>query len=549
MCGVFGPAGIMKLSYISGLVAIITLALIGLIAVQYFWIHNSYDIKKEQFEQSVYASLNRVSEDISDYEVLVAMREEDMPFPFRGGTVRRTNKADLDTIINRSRDHASLLLSPSEKYDYWRNARRDMDRRRTPVPMFPDADRDSGFTQTFSFERQVDMSIEMNAQGVVRAQTRSVETQTAGESSLRQRVDRVMRRLERAESPIDERIDKESFEYILHGEMQKADIDIPFEYAVLDASKTPAYHSEGYDEQSGHQQYLGVLFPMDIATEPYVLTMYFPSQQSFIFQSIGVMASTSIVLVVAIMIVFVLVTMVIIRQKKLADLRTDFVNNVTHELKTPIATISLASQMLGDPGIPSELKNYDHLSSVISHETKRLSTHVEKVLQMAIFERGTVRLNLKQLELNPLAEKVADTVLLQVRNKGGRLTTHFDASPDLISADEIHFTNVLFNLCDNAVKYSTNGPPDITLRTYNRPQEVVMEVSDKGIGIAKSDQKRIFDQFYRVQMGNVHNVKGFGLGLTYVKKVVEAHHGHLEVESELGSGTTFRIRMPQSVGV
>lgn len=537
----------MKLSYISGLVAVITLALIGLMVVQYCWIRNSYNEKKEQFEQSVYAAINRVGEDVSDYEILMAMREEDMPFPFRSNVTPRSSKADLDTIISRSSEVA--MLSPSQKYDYWRNARRDMDMQRPPVAMFPGASRDTT-RRTYTYERQVDMSIATGADGIVRAQVRDVERTSDPEASAsqrRSRIDRVMRRLERVNASIEDRIDKESLEYIIQGELQKSDIGTPFEYAVLDPSKAPVYHSEKFDENSQHQQYFGTLFPMDVAMEPYVLMMYFTDQQSFIFRSIGVMASTSIVLVIAIMIVFVLVVMVIIRQQKLAKMRTDFVNNVTHELKTPIATISLASQMLGDTAIPNNLKNYDHLSSVISHETKRLSTHVEKVLQMAIFERGTAKFNFKELEMNALMEKVADTIILQIRNLGGSLQTDLKAKPDIISADEIHFTNVMFNLCDNAVKYSTNGPPQITLRTYNENKNVVIEVSDKGIGIAKSDQKRIFEQFYRVQSGNVHNVKGFGLGLTYVKKVVDAHHGRMEVESELGSGTTFRVRVPQSI--
>lgn len=542
----------MRPSFISGLVAVSTLALIGLVVVQYFWIGSSYDIKKEQFEQSVYGCLNRVYEDISDYEILMELREEDMPFPFRGGVTRKATKAELDTIIDaRSKSYDQMvLLSPSEKYDYLMNARRDVERRRLPVPMFPEDFRDSARRS-----RQVQQRIDFSASYSSKMESMSVQvrelttiTDVESEEERRSRVDRVMRRLERANQSIDDRIDQETLAYILRGELQKADVDIPFEYAVLDASKKPVYRSSSYDENTPHQQFLGVLFPMDVATEPYVLNLYFPSQQSFIYRSIGLMATTSGLLIVVVMISFAITIMVIIRQKKWADMRTDFVNNITHELKTPIATISLASQMLGDTAIPKELKNYDRLSSVISHETKRLSTQVEKVLQMAIFERGTAKLNLKQIDLNELVEKVADTISLQVKNKGGQLLTHLDAISALVLADEIHFTNVVFNLCDNAIKYS-NGSPDITLATFNEANFVVLRVKDKGIGIAKSDQKRIFEQFYRVQIGNVHNVKGFGLGLAYVKKVVDAHHGRMEVESELGHGTTFTIYIPQSTDI
>ena len=534
----------MKPSFISGLVAVITLALIGLLYVQSFWIGNSYDMMNEQFEQNVYASLNRVYEDIADYEIMMELREDDMPFPYRDDAARRATKADLDTIIaSRSVTDSRLLLTPSEKYDYLRNVRRDVEHRRKPVPMFPgvvgmrpDTIREPSIDFAFEIQQDVNGTTVQQLTAIVHSRT---------EEDLRSRTDRLLRRLDRAKATIEDRINQESLEYILRSELQKADIEIPFEYAVLDAGKNAVYHSDQYTPDISEQQFVAPLFPMDVAAEPYVLSLYFPARKSFVVRSMSVMAISSVVLIAVIMVIFVLVIIVIIRQKKLADMRTDFVNNITHELKTPIATISLASQMLGDTAIPANLKNYDHLSSVISHETKRLQTQVEKVLQMAIFERGSAKFSLKPLGINKMAEKVADTIVLQVKNKSGQLLVHLDALPDTVLADEIHLTNVLFNLCDNAIKYSINEPPDITISTFNEKGSVVLQVADKGIGIAKSDQKRIFEQFYRVQGGNVHNVKGFGLGLTYVKKVVEAHHGTLEVDSELHRGTTFRIRLPQ----
>jgi len=228
------------------------------------------------------------------------------------------------------------------------------------------------------------------------------------------------------------------------------------------------------------------------------------------------------------------------RQKKITSIRTDFVNNVTHELKTPISTISLASQMLNDKSIPNESKNYDHLSMVIADESKRLSHQVEKILQMAIFDRGTLMIKLKELDIHELASMVVRNMMIQVKNKNGQIVEHLDAVNSVAEVDEVHFTNVMFNLIDNAIKYS-NGRPDITVSTADTPDGLSVSIQDRGIGISKADQKRIFDQFYRVSTGNVHNVKGFGLGLSYVKNVVKAHNGTIDVESELGRGTRFTI--------
>jgi len=228
------------------------------------------------------------------------------------------------------------------------------------------------------------------------------------------------------------------------------------------------------------------------------------------------------------------------RQKKIASIRTDFVNNVTHELKTPISTISLASQMLNDKTIPNESKNYDHISNVIADESKRLSQQVEKILQMAIFEHGKLITKFKELNVNELAKMVTRNMTIQIKNKNGKIVKNLNAENSVAEVDEIHLTNVLFNLIDNAIKYSS-GRPDITVSTSDTCNGIAISVQDNGIGISKADQKRIFEQFYRVSTGNVHNVKGFGLGLAYVKNVVSAHNGTIEVESEIGHGTRFTV--------
>jgi signal transduction histidine kinase len=216
---------------------------------------------------------------------------------------------------------------------------------------------------------------------------------------------------------------------------------------------------------------------------------------------------------------------------------------MTHELKTPISTISLASQMLNDKSIPNENKRIEYLGGIISEESKRLGLQVEKVLQMAIFEKTKLKLKLKPVDIHQIIDKVICSFSIQLQNAEGNLSTNLSAQTSQLVADEIHITNVVNNLLDNALKYR-NGNPEIIVTTKNASKGILLVVEDNGIGISRDNQKRIFDQFYRVPTGNLHNVKGFGLGLSYVKKIIEEHGGRIWVDSSLGEGSRFNCFLP-----
>jgi signal transduction histidine kinase len=306
------------------------------------------------------------------------------------------------------------------------------------------------------------------------------------------------------------------------------------------------YSSANFNPKKENMIYRASLFPFDwTETNPYYLNIFFSKQGNYLFRTIGVMTVSSVVFTLIVIFAFTATFYQMQRQKKITSIRTDFVNNVTHELKTPISTISLASQMLNDKTIPTESKNYEHISTVIADESKRLSQQVEKILQMAIFDRGKLMIKFKELDVNELANMVVRNMLIQIKNKNGQIIKNLDAVNSFAEVDEVHFTNVIFNLIDNAIKYS-DGRPDITVSTADTPDGLSISIQDRGVGISKADQKRIFDQFYRVSTGNIHNVKGFGLGLAYVKNVVKAHNGTIELESEPGQGTRFTVFLPHS---
>ena len=233
------------------------------------------------------------------------------------------------------------------------------------------------------------------------------------------------------------------------------------------------------------------------------------------------------------------------RQKKLSEVKNDFINNMTHEFKTPIATISLAAQMLNDDSVNKSPQMLKRLSTTINDETKRLRFQVEKVLQLSMYEHQQANLNMTEINANELISGVIHTFALNVEKGGGKIVSSLKAEDPIILVDEMHLTNVMHNLMENAVKYKRpDSPLELTVSTWNEPKTLCISVQDNGIGIKKEDVKKIFEKFYRVHTGNLHDVKGFGLGLAYVKKIINDHKGTVSVESEYGIGTKFIIRLP-----
>jgi signal transduction histidine kinase len=355
-------------------------------------------------------------------------------------------------------------------------------------------------------------------------------------------LDRIITKMLLPPPSIKERIDQELLDKIIRKSLLNNGIDLDYEYAVLGDNLDLTMISENYSPDSNNDYYSSELFPDDLFNTSY-LSLYFPGQKNFIFRSLGFMTISSIILTLLIIIIFVTTTYIIFRQKKLSEIKTDFINNMTHELKTPISTISLASQMINDPSIPAESKNMKNISRIIEDESKRLGYQVEKVLQMAIFDRGKIKLKLKPSDVNDLILSVINNFTIQVDKLGGKITGELNAASSLLKIDTVHFTNVISNLVDNAIKYSPEKP-EIMVSTENRNGKLLIKVRDNGIGIKKEDQKRIFEKFYRVPTGNIHNVKGFGLGLSYVKKIVEEHQGSITLKSELNKGTEFEICLP-----
>jgi two-component system, OmpR family, phosphate regulon sensor histidine kinase PhoR len=362
-------------------------------------------------------------------------------------------------------------------------------------------------------------------------------------NNRRQFVDRIVSSLFMVSPQVEKRISPADLEEITRKEFESNHVDLAYEYAVIRSSGEIAFRTDGYNPAAEADYYRVQLFPEDISVNANFMSLYFPDKRNFLVRSLSYLAFSSLLLIVAIVGSFAVTILIMFRQKRLSEIRSDFVSNMTHELKTPISTISLASQMLGDKSIPSEIKNTEQISKIISEECRRLGSQVEKVLQTSVFDKGKLKLRPVEVDMHEILTSVVDNFSIQVKNRNGKISASLGAEQFVLQADQVHITNVLSNLLDNAIKYC-NRNPEIRIETANRGEYLVITVADNGIGIGKADQKRVFEKFYRVPTGNVHTVKGFGLGLSYVKMILEAHQGHVELDSELFEGSTFKLYMP-----
>ncbi len=349
-----------------------------------------------------------------------------------------------------------------------------------------------------------------------------------------------------SDRPIAERADSARVNAYLKRELESNGLEVPYEFEVESPQQGVVYHSANYEPGDDNQNvFSAVLFPKDPEAKRNVLKVFFPTQSDYIYASIKFMIP-SFVFTFILMFIFIYTIVVIFRQKKLSEIKNDFINNMTHEFKTPISTISLAGQMLSDETVLKSPTMLKHVSQVITDETKRLRFQVEKVLQMSLFDRGTATIRLKDTDAHAIIDNVVSTYRIKAEKFGGHITADFSAEDSIVNVDEMHFTNVIFNLLDNAIKYRREDvAPELSISTRNiGDDKLEIRICDNGIGMKKEDLKKIFEKFYRVHTGNRHDVKGFGLGLAYVSKMIELFKGTIKAESELNKGTTFIITLP-----
>ncbi len=511
----------MKKSTIWTLGIVMGISFLCLLYLQVSYIEEMVKMRKEQFDESVARSLTKAARNL----------ELDETYRFLQRDVERTI-AMADTGYTAASDSLNIIKFKSSYHSYDGVSMFRMRMAITSPSLSPKAViskskgvNNSSFSQSLQLQREV------------------IKNKYVYQRNLLEEAVYTMMRTT-SNKPLERRIDFSKLGGDLKSELLDNGIDLPFHFTVSTGYGREVYRCSDYEEAGEEYAYTRELFPEDPPAKMGVLKVHFPTMDDYIFSSIRFMIP-ALIFTVVLLITFIFTIAVIFRQKKLTEIKNDFINNMTHEFKTPISTISLAAQMLQDPTVGKSPQMSQHISSVINDETKRLRFQVEKVLQMSMFERQKVTMKMKDIDANELIYGVINTFALKVEKHNGKIAASLEAEEPMIFVDEMHFTNVIFNLMDNAVKYKR---PDedllLNVRTWNEPGRLLISIQDNGIGIKKEDLKKIFDKFYRVHTGNLHDVKGFGLGLAYVKKIVQDLKGSIRAESEVGVGTKFIIALP-----
>jgi len=349
-----------------------------------------------------------------------------------------------------------------------------------------------------------------------------------------------------AKEPLSRRISKDKLDTLIKKELLNKNITLNYDFWVKEANRDTVLYRKAANISGDvlpSNTYKTTIFNRDVRRDPGMLYLSFPDQQSAIFGDMSATLASSGILLLVLIIIFSYTLYTILRQKKISEMKTDFINNMTHEFKTPVATIMIASEALKDPEIVEDKSRIKRLAGIIYDENVRLGNHIERVLSIARLEKRELHMERTEVHINELVSAVMDSMQLQLQKKDASIKMELQADPDVVIGDELHLSNVIYNLIDNANKYSVTNP-QITVKTRNTNKSLIIEVADEGIGMTKEQSKRIFDQFYRVPTGNLHDVKGFGLGLNYVQDVLLQMDGTVKVQSEKDKGTLFIITLP-----
>lgn len=596
----------MRRKSIGLIIGLMLFALLGVIAMQYYFIHQSYNLKAQLFDEAVNAALNTV--------VLKAEKKEAIDFieaqeakNIRNKQLREKQQREIEeewqtkAVVERMRRRQRQMEAE------YRELESELKRQFPSATLIP-----NWFYETYmrdpKLKRLVKVSLKQSASGIyqnnsmeIYAERSVTNPKKAKDDSVRyvilddyanefavvvlppprdRQLDEQIKRYEEqekirqatqffdsymsnaqqpatsvienlandfelAKQPLKKRINPSYIEAELKEELLHRKINLPFNMVITEGSDDSvlfqmASFNGNFDLKNS---YATLLFPNSMIKSSGKLAINFPSRTSLLLGSMGVMLGSSAALLLVLIGCFTYTIFIILRQKKISEMKTDFINNMTHEFKTPVATIMIASESLKDPEIITDAKRVDKLASIIYDENVRLGNHIERVLNIAKIDKGDLKLDKQELNLNDLVAAVVDSMDLQLKKRDAQVDMQIEAANPILYGDEFHLSNVIFNLIDNAIKYSKDIP-EITIRTKNVGNHLHIIVADKGIGMSRDQLSKIFDQFYRVSTGNLHDVKGFGLGLSYVHDIIKRMKGTVKVKSEKNKGTEFELILP-----
>ena len=602
------------------LIAVMFVALISLIAFQWYWIQNAYSVKNEQFDRKVIDTLKETVHKIEKQEVIFLAKQK-MLFEEKQRLINiskksvknRTHKNDNRVYVNTDKPQTNkdslqtteayksepdiltfsgfqngihsdrLIILPNNNQQFFRDFLEEefltMEKfRKKSLEMANKQSNVNAFITFFDeelnkqFELRSKNSYEFYLNEKPKKNEKALDGQNFKENNGKPNINQAQKSKENkntkpkeeikveqanlvkdvftdlilAKRSIYERLGHIMLDTLLKTEFKNNGINLPFEYGVKDnglvifASMKPNHQQNPLD-----RAYKVRLFPNDTFEQEQFLHVYFPDKDDYIMHNMWSVFGSSFLLIFMVGGVFYYSVNTLLTQKKLSNIKNDFINNMTHELKTPVSTIALALEVIRDKTIEKTPEKTERYLNIIHDENKRLGVQVEKVLQIAQLEKGDITLKLEPLDINEILGKVVQNLSVQIEQKEVNLEINLNAINTEVLADQVHVTNIFFNLMDNAIKYS-NESPNICISTEDTEDGVMVSIKDDGIGIPKDQQSKIFEKFYRVPKGNLHDVKGFGLGLSYVKNMIELLKGKIEVNSKIDSGSEFKVTLPNT---
>lgn len=593
------------------------LALLSLIAFQWYWIENAIAEKNEQFDRKVNETLRETARQIEKHEVIFLAKQRILQEEKRRlleiskpqkrlaarkleRRVKKTQQIQSDTINFAYNDGNSLKFEPRHVITIHLNPEGIQTKNDALTErMFVYPERQSEYLRTFledehrSFEKfrkrsleiaqkqsnileisrffeeddfmergspmsgfdafisEENSMVEIKANEIKPADYLKLNNKPSNKpndnlTKKQKKVDLmkdVFKDIIIGKRSIYERLNHVMLDTLLKKQFAEEGISLPFEYGVRDNGNF-VFASFNKDENfSKSKTYKVKLFPNDTFQQDQTLQVYFPEKKNYILKNLWSIFGSSFLLIAFVGGIFYYSVNSLLNQKKLSNIKNDFINNMTHELKTPVSTIALALEVIKDKDINKSPEKTERYLNIITEENRRLGTQIEKVLQIAKLEKGDLNLHFEPIDINEVLDQVVKNQGVQMEQNGVKLNLDLQAAETIVSADRVHLTNIIFNLMDNAIKYSKEQP-EISIATSNTATALSITISDNGIGIPKDQLSKIFEKFYRVPKGDLHDVKGFGLGLSYVKNMVEMHKGSITVNSKIDEGTKFSINLP-----
>ena len=516
------------------LIVLMSLSLIGIILVQVYWFDSSFKNNDEQFRFHVQQAIGNVSNKLQKQE---AYSFYDKYNRYKDSTGKAPQKKDLLEfyyVQKNTRTNETIIYSNSIIAEDYSISSSIFNKKIDSVKL-----------KNFSTKRTTEV-FNSNAIDNSSLQNNLIpdsKTQKSGSLDVLDNAQfEIFFKDIAAVMPIEERISKESIRKLLSNELNVFGIKTPFEFGIYSNGLATKIKSEKFKFDKNSTYTIPILTDNE-GSNNYQLLVSFPQKKKFLFSELLGITVLSIVFTLIIVIAYSSALNQLIRQRQISEIKTDFINNMTHEFKTPIATINLALDAIKNPKIIDDKEKLHRYLQMIRDENKRMHAQVENVLRISKLEKRELDINKESNNIHEIIDEAIEHVNLIIEDRQGSITTHFDANRTTVLLNDVHFTNVLVNILDNAIKYSPEIPV-IDIYTENVKDFVIIKIKDQGAGMSKVAQKRIFEKFYREHTGDLHNVKGHGLGLAYVKRIAEDHNGEVYVESEKGKGSIFIIKLP-----